>query len=499
MATQFGPEFNAVSFAYGINPSVAAIQVLSGGTAAGAYTLTLYSGYGVTADGKNFNPFNTNCPIQVGNGTSAETVTPSAVSNTTPAAVGTCLVTATFASVHGIGDQVKSGTVGLQECINYVAGYGGGIVLVDAAWSKMGGTTAMISAAVLPPNVTIQDSRSGGAALAGNVPSSVSQLAAPTALTTATSANGMITTATTGGSIPASSTYRLAVTYVDIFGGETTVSTDSASTATIATGATSTNTITVTSPAALTGAVGYRVYMTAASGASLSEILYPQGNAAITGTASATSGLPSFAIGTPVTITAIITGTATVPAINSAYASGTSTAAAASAVISYPPFPSLASIAAAGTGVLGEVNFPAGFLNQLGRTIRVKGAFFATTNSTPGTLTTKLTVASVPGVTSITPFSAVSGTTTASAVVSGIFEILVVTAATGATGTLEVHGTVAYNLAGTAVSSPTQDIITAVSSAINLTVQDQFQIALTPTTTATTTTQLRQLTIEVLQ
>lgn len=498
MASQFGPEFNAVSFAYGVDPNVPAIQVLSGATASGAYTLTLYSGFGTTSDGKNFKPFNTNAPILIGEGSSSETVTPSAVSNTTPQALGTCLVTATFAQAHGIGDQVRSGTVGLQECINFVAGYGGGVVLLDARWSQLGGTSAMISAAVLPANVSIQDSRAGGAAIAGNVPASVSQLAAPTALTTATSANGMITTAATGGTI-SNATYRLGVTYVDIFGGETTLSIDTASTATIATTGT-TSTITVTSPAALTGAVGYKVYMTAAAGASLSEILYPQGNAAITGTASTVPGAPaSFAIGTPVTINAIITGTATVPTVNSAFASATASAASPAAIVSYPPFAVLASVAAAATSNLATVNLPAGFLNQLGRTIRIKGMYYATTNSTPGTLTTKLNVASVPGVTSITPFSVVSGTTTASAVVSAIYEIVVETTAVGTSGTLEVHGTVAYNLAGTAVSSLTQDIIIAASSAVNLTVADQLNIQLTPTTTATTNTQNRLLTIEVLQ
>lgn len=494
----FAGEFNAIQFAYGINPSCSSIQVFSGASVSGSYTLTLFAGYGVTADGTNFNPFNTNSPILVGEGASSETVTPTAVSNTTPAAYGTTLVTATFAFAHGIGDQVRSGTVGLQEAINFAAGFGGGTVIVDARWASFGGTNAMLSAAVLPPNVTLVDNRTGGITTAANLPSSVTPLASPTALTTATTANGMISTATTGGAIPATSTYRLAVTYVDIFGGETLISTDTASTSTIASGATSTNTITVTSPAAETGAVGYRVYMSAAAGAAGSEILYPQGNAAITGTPSATSGIPAFAIGTPVTITAVITGTATVPSVNSAYAGATASTPTPS-ISSYPPFASLASVAAAGTGVLGEVNLPVGFLNVLGRTLRIKGMYYATTNATPGTLTTKLTVASVPGVTSITPFSVVSGTTTASAVVSAVFEILVVTSAIGATGTLEVHGTVSYNLAGTAVSTPAQDIIIAVSSAINLTVQDQLQIAVTPTTTATTTTQLRQLTVEVLQ
>lgn len=496
-ASRFSAEFDAFQFAYGINPNCPALQVVSGGTAAGSYSVTVASGYSETADGTNFVPFNTNAPILIGSGTTAETVTPSAVNTSTPASYGTTIATATFAQIHGIGDQVRSGTVGLQECINFVNKFGGGVIILDARWAQFGGTTAMITSATVPTNVTIQDSRVGGAGISANLPSSVSQIAVPTALSTAAATNGLIATAATGGTIPAA-TYRLAATYVDIFGGETTISVDTASTATIATTGT-TSVITVTSPAALAGAVGWRLYVSAASGAAASEILYPQGNAAITGTASTTSGLASFAIGATVTVNAIITGTATVPSANSAYAGATEIPMFGASVVSYPPFASLASIAAAATGTLGVVNFPAGFLNQLGRTIRISGMGYATTNGTPGTITLKEVLASIPGVTSITPFSVVSGTTTASAVVSFNFQTTWVTAATGATGTLEVHGFVDYNLAGTAVVSAGMDTIIAASSTVDLTKQDQLQITLTCTTTATTTTQLRSLIIEVLQ
>ena len=499
-ASRFAGGFNAFDYAYGINPSTPPLQVVSGSTAtSSSYTITVAGGYSNTPDGVNFVPFATNASILIGEGSQAETVTPSAVSVTTPLSYGTTTATATFTYAHGLGDNVRSGTVGLQEALNFVSGYGGGNVIIDARWVQYGGTQAMINAAVIPLNVGIIDSTKSFIVPVLNAPSSLTQISVPTALTTATSTYGMITTATTGGSIPASSTYRLAVTYVDIFGGETTISTDSASTSTIASGATSTNTITVTSPAASTGAVGYRVYMSAASGAAASEILYPVGNSAITGTTSTLgSVVPSFAIGTPVTITAIITGTATVPSVNTAYAAA-AIESFAPVVRSYPPFPSLASIAAAATGTLGTINIPAGYLNAIGRTFRLKGMFYATTNSTPGTLTLKIGVASIPGVTSITPFSVVSGTTTASAVVSGIFEAVFTTASTGTSGTLEVHGSVLYNLAGTVVSSATQDIIVAVSSTVDLTKQDQIQIQLLCTTTATTTTQLRQLTFEVIQ
>ena len=497
--SQFAGQFNAASYAYGVVPTVAGLPVLSGPSVTGSGTLVLAFGGCATSGGATFSPLNVNAPITVGGNSAQETVTPTAVSTATPLLYGTTTVTATFASVHGAGDTVRSGTVGLQEAINACAGYGGGDVTVDAGWTLYGGTSAMIAAAVLPFNVKIIDRRYGSGATS-NQPSSVTALAAPTALTTAASTNGMITAATTGGTI-SNATYRLGVTYVDQFGGETTLSVDTASTATIATTGT-TSTITVTSPAAETGAVGYRVYMSAAAGASLSEILYPVGNAAITGTAvvipAGSPVLPSFAIGTPVVINAIITGTAKIPAQNSAYAGGAQTVSQVP-VQSYPPFTALGTIAAAATGTVGQVNLPAGFLNVLGRTMRVKGMLYATTNGTGGTITLEHILSSIYGVTSITPFTAATSSVAASAIaVSMIFEVLYVTAATGATGTLECHGFALYNVAGTAVATGTMDNVITVSSAVDLTKQLTLSVAHLNTTLGTTVSQLRQLTIEVL-
>jgi hypothetical protein len=504
--SRFSGEFSAFEFAYGINPAVAPLLAINGPAATGAGTLTLAYGYFTTQDGTVVNyPLNTNAPITVGL-TQPETVTPSAVSNSTPGIYGSPTVTATsFTYLHGNGDEIRSGTVGLQEAINYCYNvYGGGTVFVDARWAMFGGTSAMIASVVVPPNVTIADIRNGLYATASNTFGSVSQLAAPTAVSTSAATYGLLTAGTTGGSIPASGTYRLALTYVDAFGGETSISTDTNSLATIAVSAGSTNTISLTSPAALTGAVGYRVYMTAAGGASLSEILYPVGNAAITGTAASAAtlgayGLPSFAIGTPVTITAIITGTAKIPAANTAYASGTISTVPAP-VASYPPFAALGTIAAAATGTLGSVNLPAGFLNTLGKTIRVKGMYYVTTNGTGGTVTTELILSSIVGVTSIMPFTVVSPSIGGSVLtVNGLFEALFVTAATGTSGTLECHGFVAYNVAGTAVSSVAQDSVITVSSTVDLTKQLNLSVAHLNTTLGTSVSQLRQLTVEVLK
>jgi hypothetical protein len=543
---------------------------------------------------------------------------------------------------------------------------------------------------------------------------SVTPLAAPAALSSSATTNGIITTSSTGGTIPITgSTYRLAATYVTAIGGETTISSDSASTITTGT-STATNSITVTSPAAETGAVGWRLYVSPAgdnssvttklgvaanyallgysgitntgstvvtggnigssptasitgfpagvltppavidntnaaaaqtaltaaisyyqglsatlsglstlstsgngstastytsgvytgtaltmatgiildaqnnpnatfvfvssstinlatgqsvvlvNGAKASNVVFVAGSAftsvatstvngnilavtsitlgggilngralastgavtisaatAVTVAATGSTGTETLyasscasastgqtvlngvcAIGSSATITTITSGTATVPAINNAFLTSGGTTSPLQAVLSsYPSFTAVAILGSGSTGVLAEINLPAGYLNSLGRTIRICGSGFATTNSTAGTLTLATTLASIPGVTTITPFTAVSGATTASAAVNFNFCTDWTTTATGATGTLEAHGWANYTLAGTAVASPAADIIRAASASVNLTAQDQIAVTLTPATTAITTggAQLRQLTVEVLQ
>jgi len=169
MPSGFASQYNALSFAYGISSSSGSspspLSVYTGNAAAGAATVNLAYGVTFTFDGRSFTPPNTNAPITIGSGTNAETVTPSAVTNNTPAVYGSCAVTATFANVHGNGDLVSSGTFGLQEAINYAASQGGGTVIVDAKWAAAGGTTAMITAATLPTAVVIEDLRNSQSAV----------------------------------------------------------------------------------------------------------------------------------------------------------------------------------------------------------------------------------------------------------------------------------------------------------------------------------------------
>lgn len=161
--SRFAGRFNANSFAYGIFPEPNGLRISTGSVPAGSGTINLDFGFVTTSDGITFNPLNTNAPILIGSGANAETVTPSAVSQPTPAVYNTTTLTATFSNAHGTGDVISSGTFGLQEAINAASAAGGGVVVVDGQWTLRGGTQAILNAAVLPAGVQIEDLRSGEA------------------------------------------------------------------------------------------------------------------------------------------------------------------------------------------------------------------------------------------------------------------------------------------------------------------------------------------------
>ncbi len=161
-ATYFSGFRRAWNYAYGINPDVAPLRVDIGNGTTGSGSVTLAFGYINTPDGlKVLEPISTLTPITIGSGSNAETVTPSGVSYPNPSNYDGCVVTATFANLHGIGDLVTSGSYGLQEAI--AAASGGGTVVVDNDWATFGGTNAILAAATLPSSgaVAILDNRAG--------------------------------------------------------------------------------------------------------------------------------------------------------------------------------------------------------------------------------------------------------------------------------------------------------------------------------------------------
>jgi hypothetical protein len=163
--TFFAGQYRALSFAYGIVDTLPGLIVdnPSGSTSGGTQTLNLAFGTIALSDGTLISPLSTNAPVIVGTGTNADTVTPTAVSNNTPQIYQSSSFTATtFSHAHGTGDKIASGTVGLQEAINFAFLNGGGVVIVDSDWTKYGGTDAMIEAATVPAGVSIEDTRTGG-------------------------------------------------------------------------------------------------------------------------------------------------------------------------------------------------------------------------------------------------------------------------------------------------------------------------------------------------
>lgn len=174
----FGGDANAYAFAYGINPLVPALQVdLAGGpTSAGVATLTISFGTVALNDGTIITPLSTSAAVTVGTGANAETVTPSAVSCTTPQVYQSCSFTATFSNAHGTGDRVSSASYGITEAGVYLVGkLGGGTVSIDGTLLKAAGITYTHAAI----NTFITGVKSGGATAIALDKSGVSVTATP--------------------------------------------------------------------------------------------------------------------------------------------------------------------------------------------------------------------------------------------------------------------------------------------------------------------------------
>ena len=159
----FGGQWVAANFAYGSPGGPAALicqqPVAIPGSPLVAQSMTLAFTFTVTIDGITFWPLSTLAPVNVGSDGNAEKVTPVSVSggNTTVYQGGS--FTADFANGHGSGDYVCSATFGLQEALNLAGAAGGGKVIIDEQWVKLGGTTTIKNAATLPSGVTITDNR----------------------------------------------------------------------------------------------------------------------------------------------------------------------------------------------------------------------------------------------------------------------------------------------------------------------------------------------------
>lgn len=382
--------FVASNYAYGSGSSMGG-KVSVGNSATGAVTITVEAGYVSLPDGRQVLPFSVTAPILVGIGTVQETVTPTSVSGCTlaaPSGLATCSITGTFNQIHSHGDPVASGTFGLQEAINDAQNSGGGVVSVDSQWLLYGGTKTILAAAVPFSGVSIADYTGPNVQYWTTAQTASTFLAAPTTLTAVTALPSAtpVGTYTTG-------TYFMCISYVDVAGQEGPCS------ATFSQAGLATGSFIFSAPAASTGAVGYTIYISLTGGTYSLAYQVPLSSTICTLTkletitpACAVTNATYGQTGSAATVTAITVSTSPVD-LQLAGVSGTLLTGAANGRTTYGyvagshvgsqgiPFSLAFTVGGIGSATpisIGSVNIPAGFLNQVGKTIRICGKFLNT-------------------------------------------------------------------------------------------------------------------------
>lgn len=385
--------------------------VVNGNLATGAQTIQVQYGQYALPDGSLFQPFNVNAPITIDFGSNQETVTPTAVSGCNLGAgnplPSLCNVTATFANTHGQGAPIFSGSFGLQEAINDSFLKGGGLVTIDKAW---GGTQSTITSATPYWNVSIVDTRNA-VPVYWNPTGGATSLATPTTLTAVTA----LPSTTPVGAFTATN-YNMCIAYVDAQGQE-----GNCSTSFVNTGAGATSSFIFSAPAASAGAVGYTIYigLTGAGSATLQYKVPLVSQPTVVGTAPVSNGVctlstvetitPACSVanttygttGSVATVTAITVNTspiqpqATTTSTTSVYVPNPG----GRTTLVYAPGAHLGSggtvtgtlaftigAAAATTvpNVVGTINIAPGFMNVVGKTLRVCGE--ATTTASTATI-----------------------------------------------------------------------------------------------------------------
>lgn len=494
------PSSGGASNTIALPPSAPAL--FSGNPATGTATITVKQGYITLPDGRVVFPFcagSTSCggatPITVNpGGSNQETVTPTAVSgcnvfpqNTTQP---TCQITASFSNLHAAGEDIQSGSAGLQEAANdaglntpapswSTAGVllnpAGNVVVVDGAWSAGGGTQAMLAAAVLGgqlPTVAVMDYRLPSPQPWKWLPSAVALIAAPSAPTLTT----------TTGSL-SSGAYKGTEAYVDCMGGISLDSSESAATAT-------TTGVVFPSPAATAGACGWLPRLSTAGG-SANEILAASPlTSSICTLSKLVTTIPVCAIGASATITAANPSSTAKPSVEAnAFttfaAQPVSFSQASSPVVTNFPFGIFVV-----TGTLNASNadgaqigpFPAGYFNKLGGKWRVCPKT-ATATETAGSLyTINLTMAKEYAQSPVTIASSAFPTQTQAGAGTQFGCWVIQTAVTGSSGKFWVstpYGNF-INFANAAVGTQViiPDATTGNGSAIDLTKQIYLAINL---------------------
>lgn len=460
--------------------------------AGGTYTFPISTcTQGLALGARNTNPFNTNASIKIVDIASANTETVNGVTPTYSG--GLCTLPVAPSNTH-TSFHLRSGTCGLREALNDM-GLNGGEVIVDQKFYDDGCTQSTITA--LNPLVTstsgpilasqyVHDISNGQDTWYTLKPSTLTLISPPSAPTSGTVAGGTFT----NGNV------LVSVTYVDALGGETLASSET----TQATGGT-TNGLTVTSPAASTGAVGYRVYMTAVGGSTLTGVLHTTASNC-TQTTLETIMTPTCAIGASTTVLAPITSTSKIPIEATSHTTfafqpvgGTpnfSQAGLGTPQTSFGPFAAVATISAAANSDVAQFYVPAGALNYLGKTLEVcfRANYSITSTGIP---TWRLFAANSYAQSPVTLASIIE--ITQAAAVTGVGCFTIQTAATGASGTFWGTGSMMQTLNSSGAATAATDAGTAVSSALDLTKALYFSLNVSATTASVTSLTVNQLTV----
>lgn len=512
--TAFAGQRNAIAYSYGtgaapggqvVMPSPLVVDI--GNAATGSQSITVAFGSVTAGDGTVFTPLNINAPIFVGGPTNQEKVTPSAVSCTTPTIYDTCTFTATFANTHGRGEQITSATFGLQEAINIQNALGGGQVAIDLSWQLAGGTAAIITAAAPFSNVVIEDNRATPATYWSMQPTTLTLLAAPTTLTATTVASGTAT-----GTWTAADTF-FCITYVDALGGEGPCSAtyDFTLTASVAVN------FTAAAAPASTGAVGWRAY--AGSSYALAYLLpITSANCVLT---TLETVIPACAIGVaavfptanttttqlkPAPATPLAAANNPVPQGHTTFAYEPSAGLPVPFQTHFGPFPAMSGGTTAGqVAVLGSMQLPAGYLNQIGRTVRVSGKMIVATAATTTTPSIILKLGWAGGDTAGAGIAVCTMTTTSALGVAATYNLpfscTMTTNAVGATaiGSLQPDGWADFAVqGGTTAAVAIVDTGTAAIGSLGLFSQNTLYVYFTGATSTTSSLQLMDLHFETL-
>jgi hypothetical protein len=509
--TKFTGRISALDYAFGIGGGGTGIPgplVIGGGPyTTGTQTITVAFGYAVAGDGTTFYPLNINAPILVGGPSNQETVTPTAVSCSTPAVYNSCSFTASFANAHGFGENVASATYGLSEAVNLAGSSTGGMVDLSASWATAGGTNATIALVTPLWNVGIEDMRSTPLRYWGAQPTTLSTIAAPTTLTNTTVTFTASPVGTWG-----TSAYYFCITYVDILGGESACS--ASYTQTPGTTAYSLN---ITSPAASAGAVGWRAY----GGVTSTALAYLLPITSTNCTLTTLEGvMPACAIGSNAVFPAIYVTTGALSPVITPVTSVNNPVPQSHTTFAYqpsgvPPVPfqtnygpfgaaAVSSAASAATTILGTFELPAGYLNWIGRTVRVTGKIKLTAGAS-STLSIQTGMVWAAGVVAGLPTAvcnSVSGFVFATQPYTDVsFRCDMTTNAVGATAVGSIMPDsffIASYAAGTLIPVGADTSAAAIGS-LGLFAQDEFSISILPSVAADTTVQLMSLHIETIQ